>query len=79
MASSSSPDDEVRYWEATETATFELGGETYAIVTGSPGTTFAAGHPVVAARPESFKPFTPNYDWAPRNQSSAGQRGARTR
>ena len=77
--SSSSDDAEVLIWEATEAATFELDGETFSVVPGQPGTTFRAGHPAVAARPELFKPFEPNYDWAPRNQSSASQRGARTR
>jgi len=76
---SSTPDDEVLIWEAVEAATFELNGETYAVVPGTPGTTFRAGHPAVAARPDLFKPFAPNYDWAPRNQSSASTRGARTR
>jgi hypothetical protein len=73
-------DDGVLVWEAIEAATFELGGLTYSIV---PGTTFGAGHPVVAARQELFKPFIPNYPHteagAPRSQSAAGHRGARTR
>ena len=73
-------DPEVLVWEATEAVTFELGGLTYSIVPGNPGTTFAAGHPVVAEHPHLFKPFTPNYDWAaPRSQAKAADRGARSR
>lgn len=68
------------YWEATEAVTFDLGGVSYSIVPGTPGTTFADGHPVVTKYPEYFKPFRPQYDWAaPRSQAKADQRGARTR
>ena len=67
-------------WEAVEAVQLELAGETYSIVPGTPGTTFADGHPVVRAHPQYFKPFTPQYDWAaPRSQSKAADRGARTR
>ena len=72
-------------YEAIEAATFDHDGITYSIVPGTPGTTFAAGHPVVRARPDLFKPFTPSYPWAgedaaaPRNTSRPDQRGARTR
>jgi hypothetical protein len=71
-------DDDVQTWVAVEAATFECqaDGLTYTIV---PGTTFAAGHPVVAERRSLFKPFTPDYDWAPRSAVAAAHRGARTR
>jgi hypothetical protein len=72
-------DDEVQTWVAIEAATFECkaDGLTYTIV---PGTTFSAGHPVVAERRSMFRPFRPDYEWgAPRNTSSAATRGARTR
>jgi hypothetical protein len=78
-------DDRPAVWESTEATTFETAGQTYHIV---PGTTFSDGHPVVRARPELFRPFTPDYPWAapsaedksaPRNTSSAATRGARTR
>jgi hypothetical protein len=76
-------DEGVLAWEAIEAATFEHGGLTYSIVPGQPGTTFSRNHPVVAARRELFKPFTPSYvheeTGAPRSQSAAGHRGARTR
>jgi hypothetical protein len=73
-------DEDVLVWEATEAVTFDHGGLSYSIVPGNPGTTFAAGHPVLAAYPQYFKPFTPNYDWAaPRSQSKAADRGARSR
>lgn len=79
MTSRSSDDDRPAVWEAIEAAQFEHDGVTYSIVPGTPGTTFADGHPVVAAQPHLFRPFVPQYDWAPRNASAAGQRGARTR
>ena len=61
---------------ATAAATFDHGVLNYTIV---PGTTFAAGHPVLAAHPDLFKPFIPDYDWAPRSAVKAGHRDARTR
>jgi hypothetical protein len=81
VTSKASNDDEDRpaVWEATEAAQFEHDGQTYSIVPGNPGTTFADGHPVVAAHPHLFKRFIPQYDYAPRSSSAAGQRGARTR
>jgi len=33
----------------------------------------------VVARRDLFKPFVPQYDWAPRSSARADQRGARTR
>lgn len=69
---------DVHYWVAVEAATFEHGGETYSITPGV--TTFADGHPVLAAHRDLFKPFVPSYPWeAPANTSRADQRGARTR
>lgn len=73
-------DPEVLVWEATKAVTFDHDGLNYSIVPGNPGTTFAAGHPVVRAHPELFKPFVPQYDWAaPRSQVKAADRGARSR
>jgi hypothetical protein len=66
--------------EAVDAAQFEVGGLTYSVVPGQPGTTFTADHPVVRAHPHLFKPFRPNYETgAPRSEVRADQRGARSR
>jgi hypothetical protein len=67
----------VEVWVANQGANFTLDGLEYTIV---PGTTFRNGHPAVAAHPELFKAFVPDYDWAaPRSGVKAQDRGARSR
>lgn len=68
---------------ATEAAHITVGDQVIALVPGQ--TTVRAGHPMLAAHPALFKPFTPSYDWppadetAPRSQVRADTRAARTR
>jgi hypothetical protein len=65
---------------ATEAATITVDGLEIALIPGQ--TTVRAGHPMLAAYPHWFKPFTPSYEWddtAPRSAVRPDQRGARAR